>query len=594
MKKTKIFVLTSLASLIFFFACQKHMDTTPATTPVPPVTKVPPTENDIIITASIQGRVTDQDGIPVKNATVTSGTNSVQTDINGIFHFAAIQASKYFGYIKVFKTGFFTGSRTIVTSTAGVNYLEVQLIPRTNPGSFNAASGGSVSSASGSSVAIPGNGMVTISSGTAYSGTVNVFTTWIDPTGSKRNIQMPGDLRGTDTSDLTVALQTYGMIAVELEGSAGEKLQLAPGKTASISFPIPAAMQTTAPASIPLWYFNDTTGKWIEQGTATKTGVNYTGTVSHFTYWNCDLPLGLVYFNVNLKDQNNSPLAYTRMDITNTSTSDTRTGFSDSLGNVNGWVLKNSNLSFVVEDNCGASLLTKSEGPFTIDQNLGTFIVTVNPSQMVTVHGVVVDCSNSPVTNGFASITLDGLNYGAAVINGNFSATILRCSTNPDSILIIVGNYASLLQSLPQQFPVSGSDLNTGNLAACGGSFSQFISFTLNGNSYNITVPPDSVSYSAYLNYTSLSGFGGIWTTSTYRNVSIQFPINTMGDTTMSLNIMVGTTSYLNKLLQPLSCSITQYDAPGGFVQGTFTGNISVDSTGPLLPVNGSFKVKRP
>src|SRR5450631_2979767 len=299
------------------------------------------------------------------------------------------------------------------------------------------------------------------------------------------------------------------MIAVELEGSAGEKLQLAPGKTASISFPIPAAMQTTAPASIPLWYFNDTTGKWIEQGTATKTGVNYTGTVSHFTYWNCDLPLGLVYFNVNLKDQNNSPLAYTRMDITNTSTSDTRTGFSDSLGNVNGWVLKNSNLSFVVEDNCGASLLTKSEGPFTIDQNLGTFIVTVNPSQMVTVHGVVVDCSNSPVTNGFASITLDGLNYGAAVINGNFSATILRCSTNPDSILIIVGNYASLLQSLPQQFPVSGSDLNTGNLAACGGSFSQFISFTLNGNSYNITVPPDSVSYSAYLNYTSLSGFGG-------------------------------------------------------------------------------------
>jgi hypothetical protein len=597
MKQMKIFVFFGLASLFLFLACQKHLDviaTPPVTpiTPAPPV--IPPTETDVTVSASIQGRVTDQAGAPVKDAAVTSGSNSVQTDINGIFRFSGIQTSKYFGYIKVSKTGFFTGSRTIVTSTTGVNYIEVQLLPRTSSGNFDAASGGSVMANTGNAVTIPANGVVTASSNTSYAGTVNVFSSWIDPTDPKRNSRMPGDLRGTDTSNRTVALQTFGMVAIELEGSAGEKLQLAAGKTATISFPIPAASQAAAPPTIPLWYFNDTTGKWIEQGIATKNGTSYIGTVAHFTYWNCDIPSNLVYFNVNLKDQSGNPLAYTRLDITNTTTNDSRTGYSDSVGNVNGWVLKNTTLSFSVVDNCGTNLVTKSEGPFTSDQDLGTITVTINPTQMVTVHGTVVDCNNSPVTSGFASITLDGLNYGASVTNGNFSAAILRCASGPDSVLITVGNYTTQLQSLPQQFPVSGSDLNTGNLATCGGSFSQFINFTFNGTSYNITVPPDSIYLSPNAGYTFITGFEGIWTTPGYSEISLVIPDNLTGNTATTLNVSIGTSWYSNTLQQSVSCNVTEFDPSGGYIQGTFSGNISKDTTGALLPITGSFKVKRP
>jgi hypothetical protein len=39
---------------------------------------------------------------------------------------------------------------------------------------------------------------------------------------------------------------------------------------------------------------------------------------------------------------------------------------------------------------------------------------------------------------------------------------------------------------------------------------------------------------------------------------------------------------------------MTEFDPSGGSVQATFSGNISVDSTGPLVPVIGSFNVKRP
>ncbi len=123
-----------ITSALIFFSCQKHIDTTPTPPPSPvvPPPVVPPTENDVIVTASIQGLVTDPNGNPVLNATVSSAGASVQTDSNGMFRFHNIQMSKYFGFVKVSKSGFFTGSRAfIVTSTTGVNYVKIQLTKET-------------------------------------------------------------------------------------------------------------------------------------------------------------------------------------------------------------------------------------------------------------------------------------------------------------------------------------------------------------------------------------------------------------------------------------------------------------------------------
>jgi hypothetical protein len=599
MKKVKFRVILGFASLLLFFACQKHLDTTPPA-PIPPVAPPPPTETDVTVTASIQGRVTDQSGLPVKAATVTSGPNTVQTDINGIFRFAAIQTSKYFGYIKISKTGFFSGSRTIVTSTTGANYVEVELLPRTGPGQFDAATGATITSTAGNSVTLLANSIVTASSNATYSGTVNVYSSFIDPTDSKMNSHMPGDLRGTDTSGRTVGLQSFGMVAVELEGSAGEKLQLASGKTATISFPIPASLLSAAPATIPLWYYNDTTGKWIEQGIATKNGSNYIGNVSHFTYWNCDWPSDIVYFTANIKDQTGNPLAYARLDITNTTTNGIQTTYSDSVGSLNGWVFKNTVLSFAVVDNCGTSLVTKSEGPFTANQDLGTFTVTANPDQMVTVHGTVVDCGNSPVANGFVSITLDGLNYGAAVTNGNFSASILKCSGNSTNLQMQAGDYTTQMLSDTIILAVTGGDLNAGQLTACSVHFDEYFIYNIDGNTYNITDPPAIFNFLSYkrfaTNYTQLSASTGVSGTPGYQNTSFLIPIIDTGTTIMyqqSLNI--GSTWYSELPFDNIACTVTRYDGSGGYVQGTFSGNMYIDSTsGPAHPMTGSFKVKVP
>ena len=295
--------------------------------------------------------------------------NTAQTDVNGIFRLAAIKTSKYFGYIKISKTGSFTGSRTIVTSTTGVNYVEVDLVPRTATAQFDAANRADITLPSGISLTLAANAVVTASSNQTYTGTVNVYSSFFDPTDPNMIKQIPGDLRGTDTSGRTVGLQSFGMAAIELEGSAGEKLQVGSSTSAIITIPIPVSLQSTAPPTIPLWYFNDTTGKWIEQGLALKTGPNYIGSVSHFTYWNSGWPSDMVYFTANIKGQTGNPLAYARLDIKNMSTNGIQTIYSDSVGNLNGWVIKNTIFSFSVVDNCGTALVQESEGPFTANQD---------------------------------------------------------------------------------------------------------------------------------------------------------------------------------------------------------------------------------
>jgi hypothetical protein len=67
---------------------------------------------------------------------------------------------------------------------------------------------------------------------------------------------------------------------------------VAPGKTATLTIDVPESQTATAPATIPLWFFDEEAGVWQEEGEATRQGDKYIGTVKHFTDWNADHPTG--------------------------------------------------------------------------------------------------------------------------------------------------------------------------------------------------------------------------------------------------------------------------------------------------------------
>ncbi|RXJ72822.1 hypothetical protein CS022_13265 [Veronia nyctiphanis] len=83
----------------------------------------------------------------------------------------------------------------------------------------------------------------------------------------------------------------------------GEEIDLAPGATADVTIPIytatyPDGSNINIGDSVPLWSLNEDTGIWTQEGNGTviassdsPTALAFEATVSHFSWWNCDVSI---------------------------------------------------------------------------------------------------------------------------------------------------------------------------------------------------------------------------------------------------------------------------------------------------------------
>ncbi|WP_394821277.1 hypothetical protein [Pendulispora albinea] len=101
--------------------------------------------------------------------------------------------------------------------------------------------------------------------------------------------RMPGDYGAIDSSGQDVTLTSYGAIEVNLRGPAGEKYNIMPGKPADLEYEVHASQIGSAPASMPLWYYNEDKGLWEEDGKATLVGTRYKTQAKHFSAINVDI-----------------------------------------------------------------------------------------------------------------------------------------------------------------------------------------------------------------------------------------------------------------------------------------------------------------
>ena len=335
------FLAISLFSLLIT-GCQTDVDG--------PVGPLPPAGTDMVM-AGIRGIVVDENNQPVVGATVSSGSNITTTDRYGVFRFNNISLSKSNGMVKVSRSGYFTATRTFITTAGRIHNVRIKLLPKTIAGTFTASAGGTINIAGGAKMIMPA-AAVSDAAGNAYTATVNVAMTWIDPTDPSLPDIIPGDLRGLTSAGEERGLQTFGMLGVELTGSAGQSLKIATGKTAELSFPIPAAIAATAPATIDLWHFDEIAGRWKQEGQATKTGNMYVGQVSHFSFWNCDAPFPVVNLCMKIVSvTHGQPLNNVQVRIRRTNNS-YGSGYTDSLGNLCGKVPKNEPLVLEILDQC--------------------------------------------------------------------------------------------------------------------------------------------------------------------------------------------------------------------------------------------------
>ena len=268
-------------------------------------------------TVAFQGIVQPDGWGILPGVTVTSGDQTTKTDFNGMYKLDKVSVVNGRAVVKFQKDGYMTVVRSVPCE--GATRLDV---------SMSSCSQQEFSSATSSelkfgdyqepmTVQLPADGFVT-ESGAAYTGVVKAKSVYLDPDGANFSKEMPGDLTALRTDNSEAQLVSYGMVAVDLTDGAGNKLNLAPGKTATLTFPIPDKFKdSNLPATIPLWSFNETSGMWEEEGVATLNSDRkaYVGTVTHFSWHNLDQPELRATLKIKVVDNNGGVVSGVQVNV---------------------------------------------------------------------------------------------------------------------------------------------------------------------------------------------------------------------------------------------------------------------------------------
>ncbi|WP_298422764.1 Calx-beta domain-containing protein [uncultured Kordia sp.] len=428
----KLVSILFCVSMLSFFSCENDDSTTTPENENPEVNINFEENFGTTITARFLGRVVNEQNEPIQGATVRVGNTTTATDLFGIFSVDNASAYEKFAYITAEKDGYIIGSRSLAPSATEVNRVEIMLLKEDVIATINTGSEATVNLSNGTEVTFEGN--FTKSNGTTYSGEVKVILKHLSPDDANMEAMMPGMLFAQNASGDAVALETYGMLAVELKSASGEELQLAEGSTSQISMPL-AVNTSNPPATIPLWHFDETEGYWIEEGEATLQGNKYVGDVSHFSFWNYDYPYESVYLCIELQDESGNPMPYTSVDLYSSLLNSTGTyGNTNASGVECGLAPAGEELTLTIPGtSCNGESFTTTIGPFTNDT---TITVTVSDTNQNTtmLTGTFVTCDGENVTDGYMQLFIGGSTTVIPVTDGTFEYAVVYCGTIDYSI----------------------------------------------------------------------------------------------------------------------------------------------------------------
>lgn len=412
--------------VLFVFGCRK--DDGPAGSD--------PNDVSGTIVTTLSGIVTDESGTVLGGVAVSAYGHSTITNPNGLFVLSNVRVPGGRCVILAQKAGYFNNSRAGRPVANGITRLHLGLLRTATGYSVNSAVGGTVKVSEGGSVQLPAHAYVT-EDGQPYTGTVKVVARWIDPTSSNFYSLFPGDFRARRTDNSETTLYSYGVLNVELYTSTGAKLQLSADKKATLSYPIPSSMLSSAPSSIPLWYYDETIGMWKEDGSAVKQGNTYVGDVSHFTPWNVDVPStpariqGHVFLN-------NKPFEGCIVSVGQSSLVTDATGYYECE--------VPTSVAIEVSVNSAYNKGIGSNKPRVVGPLAPNDISVQNfsfESRLSYITGVLVDCNNKPVEGVVEIRTALNYSYVFAGKDGRFRATIFSDANEPDAaVQIICRSYA--------------------------------------------------------------------------------------------------------------------------------------------------------
>ncbi|HVI45921.1 MAG TPA: carboxypeptidase-like regulatory domain-containing protein [Chitinophaga sp.] len=575
------------ALVVSLMACDKSMVTVDNPPVMNPGTSVPtPPISGKQVETSVQGVILDENNEPLPGVMVTSGNTRITTDTHGAFLLPKITVSDNAAVVTAQKPGYFNGIRTFMVSGGNkLQYLQIKLLRQQAAGTFDATAGGNIS-ASNAQFSFQPQHVRTLSN-VAYTGKVTLLYAPINPEDESFRDIMPGDLRGINSSRTITGLESYGMMALELRGENGEKLQLDSTKSLLFKMNIPTSLRGAAPANIPLWYFDEVSGLWKEEGSASKIGDSYVGSVKHFSFWNCDAQIPIITFKALIQNEQGSALANTCVIISRSNGSEMG-GYTNADGEVKGSIPANETLTLKILDHCGKALFTKQIGPYRDSVDLGIQKVLNDLSSMLVITGNVSTCDGMPVKNGYVNIALNSIRFSARVQNGSYRISFLYCG-GPADITINAVDEDARKSSLVTMQVKPGSYIQ--HLQACDVMEASTGNFVLEGKTFAFNSINDTLRLQSYLNSDSL--YTAEFKQPLPKQDRFSWQFDNIQSATTSIRNFTASAGGTNYSAQLLNCTITANGGIGKYLEGTISGNVLNKTTNQQVPITGSFKLRQ-
>ena len=421
------------------------------------------------VEASIQGFVHDgADGQPLEGISVTMDNNYTITDEFGFFKISGI-VDQDKAVVSIVDPAYFSQYPVLSLNGIGTTHIEVNLQKKENPSSIQATAGGSILTDGGGSIDFEAASFVN-ENGVNYTGTVNIFSRYIDPAREDLLSIMSGNLLATNQEGERVLLQSMSMLDILLETPSGEALQIT--KDATVSFPVSGSLLNSAPASIPLWHFDEEEGIWVEEGVAELEGNVYRGKVSHFSLWNCDIPQNFVELCGTLILRTSSNLFGYKIRITNTENGDARCTYFNDQGSFCGLVPRGVDILFEILDECGNVIYSLDLGILEADTEISIDPTEFNLVDLETIliSGSIVDCDNLPFADAdvliYSASGFSAVAVTSSDASGNFSTQVNTCILE-ESIKVLAFDRENDTYGISSEFSVSTEDISIGVLSAC-------------------------------------------------------------------------------------------------------------------------------
>lgn len=351
------------------------------------------------------------------------------------------------------KDGYYPQIKMLSGRSQSKNVMEVIMIKESDDVEIN----------TGATGGIDGNGTLKLpstlvnSSGEVYTGSVKVQSHYYDPDHSKYIQQAPGNMLGLNDLDEYVLLGSLGMYFIKLSNPEnGEELNIPNGSTARITFPVADSQLGYIPASIPLWSMDENLGIWIYEGEARLVDDEMIADVSHFSWWNCDLPYQFFPFCATFVTSNGEAVSGLHVNayVNNQGFGN---DITDEEGKICGKLPKNEMVDFTLIYNNNERGETQI-GPFAevpID-------ITIEIPSIPLVSGVAVDCNQMLITNGYGIATTDN---GIVPIFINSDGAFLYSLAEVNHSLMLVNQSNNEFESI--DITASASDINLENVKIC-------------------------------------------------------------------------------------------------------------------------------